>query len=94
MATITTQKTVVPIIEVAEAENRITFEFGGELIEFNFYIDVTQKSVAMVLGELQTAVAESRLGTYLTAAFADNLLQADPDNPFELSAPQLMTLNI
>lgn len=90
MAVITTQNTIVPIIEVVEAENRITFEFGGELIEFNYYIDVTQKSVSMVLGDLTTAVEERRLGTYLTGAFADNLLQPDPDNPYELSSPMLL----
>lgn len=94
MATITTQKTIVPIIEVVEPEHRVTFEFGGELIEFNYYIDVNQKSVAMVLGELQAASAESALGTYLTGAFANNLLQPDPDNPFELSAAMLMSLNL
>jgi len=94
MASITTQKSIVPIIEVVEPEHRVTFEFGGELIEYNFYIDVTQKSVAMVLGELQLAVEESRLGTYLTGAIASNLLQTDPDNPGELSEPMLMSLDL
>ena len=94
MATIITQKSLIPIIEVHEAEHRVTFEFGGELIEYNFYIDVTQKSVAMVLGELQQAAAESRLGTYLTGALASNLLQVDPDNPSVLTDPILMTIDI
>lgn len=93
MATILTQKPMVPIIEVIENENRVVFEFGPQLREYNFFINPEQISTPKVLGDLQTAVQNNAVGDYFRSAIANGDLQPHPDNS-ELTEPILFSLDI
>lgn len=92
ITTLVTNKPQIPALVIDTDNNTLSFEYGGQLTEFVYHIDNTQLSTHALLGYLTDAVANGVFTPMLQGYIADGAMNADPDNPHEITDPMWLAV--
>lgn len=93
ITTLVTNKPQIPALVIDTGNNTLSFEYGGQLVEFVYHIDNTKLSTHALLGYLTDAVQNGVFTPIIQGYIADGALYADPDNPYEITDPMWLAVN-
>jgi hypothetical protein len=86
--TIITNQQQIAALVIDDANRTISFEYGGELIEFVYHVTGDSISMPALLGNLQEAITNTgTIAPILQGYISDGTLVADPDNRFPMTDP-------
>ena len=90
---IVTNQQQLSAIAIDDENRTLSFEYGGELLEFVYHIPGDAISIPILLGNLQEAASNTgSVVPLLQGYITDGTLLADESNPFEISAPMWLAV--
>lgn len=82
--TLVTNNNLIPALYLDEEQRNFYFEFGGELIKFEYSLS-TNVSSSEFFDTLRAGINEGDFKSVIRGYISENILEPKEDNPFEIS---------